>query len=136
VSGSIRLHFGHFGVVTVLGLVCVVIDARPARAQGCHGPERPTLGFSTTAAADPFDLASWLSPPDQRQVQVIPRPCSGDLAHASVLDSAFAATALTPGPIRAIEPTSDWICAPDASTRPLDRPSRIDRPPRLVRAAV
>jgi hypothetical protein len=133
VLGLPLLPFGRFWVPTALGLVWLALSARPALAQGCHVPERPTLGFSTTDPSDPFDVDSLLTPkpsPGMRgQVHVIPRPCTGDVARGAVRQSVAVACA-EPRAVGACAQSTDWILAPEPRLRPLEHSARIDRPPR------
>jgi hypothetical protein len=136
VSGSIRLSVGRLCVLTVLGLVWLAIDSCPARAQGCHVPERPTLGYTTTTAANQFDLDALWMPIVQHDAQVIPRPCSGDVARGTVPHPAAAAVMGELGQPGVVVCVSGWISSPGPRTRPLDDPARVDRPPRSRASAL
>jgi hypothetical protein len=131
VSGSLRFAVGRLLVLTILGLVWLAIEPCPARAQGCHVPERPTLGYTTTASSDQFDLdALWLPRFHQAEAQVSPHPCSGDFARGSVPQPVAPAVMGELCPPGAAPGVSGWITSAAPRTRPLDDPSRIDRPPR------
>jgi hypothetical protein len=136
VSGSFPKAIGRLCVLTLLGMVGLAADARPARAQGCHVPERPTLGFSTNSTAHPFDIDALRSPTVETKVQVIPRPCSGDLAGVSAGEPTIGLAISASWPAWETESPSGWILALEASDCPLDHPSRIDRPPRGMGSAV
>jgi hypothetical protein len=131
VFGLIRFAVGRLCVLTVLGLVWFAIDICPARAQGCHVPERPTLGYSTTSAADQFEIDSLWMPPFQSEVLVIPHPCSGNEALGSIPRSAAAAAIGELRPPGVVPCVSGWIAPSGPTTRPRDDSSRVDRPPRL-----
>ena len=56
--------------LALLGLLWVSIAARPARAMGCHAPERPALGFAFAWEVPPAPvptsaLTEWRASIDQ-----------------------------------------------------------------------
>ena len=113
--------------LALLGGIAVLCAAGPAPANGCQVRDRPALPVALLYDA-PGDPA--LPPALRPAPRLAPRPCTGDVPSAPerpVPDASVAASArvaLLPAPgARRPDP-------PPAGLSPLDRPSRLDRPPR------
>jgi hypothetical protein len=107
------------------------LGARPARAAGCHVPDRPVLGVNSTGQDDPH-IAAWalqdrgaVAPPALTRL-----PCPDQTPHAPMtstvpMDASGLATVMTVPAVRYLS-----FGAVDADEIPDPHPFRLDRPPR------
>lgn len=102
----------------------------PARAAGCHVPERPVLVTHSSHQGD--HSAAWdlsgdrpLAPPVLTKV-----PCPGEIPQAPVVTTINAHVALTDAAILTPPIGGESLPGAAACTRIQPPPSRLDRPPR------
>ena len=129
------MPLNRLGILLLTGILCSTAAIRPARASGCHVPDRPVLGTGLSWEREPGgDLdspAAALAPPVLTHL-----PCPGEVPHLlnpTTVPSALACLAAGGLDLRELSevlPTGDLLghLQPQAG--------RLDRPPRLVESCV
>ncbi|HEV3164632.1 MAG TPA: hypothetical protein VGZ22_11440 [Isosphaeraceae bacterium] len=121
-------------VLLVLGLGCVLADARPALALGCHVDDRPTLGLSPADGLEKHSLQSAsVGALEGSGVQVAPRPCEREDPASSTGLLTAPAVSHTEAIPRIPAPSSSLLLdleTPGERRSPC--PGRVDRPPRFA----
>ncbi len=123
-----RPGFPNLSRSVLLALIALSpLGARPARAAGCHVPDRPVLGAGFQSRLSAWELADsvQVAPPIVKRL-----PCPGEVPHATVvvvLPIAADHAAMTED-----EPSLPCrsIVNGDDAEMPPPRASRLDRPPR------
>jgi hypothetical protein len=115
--------------ITLTVLVFAQLGASPARAAGCHAPERPILGTRRAWGSDrhveAWAVADALPPPILKRV-----PCSGELPQVpSAPHETMDGARLLPVEIEAVTRTESLDHGDDLAVR-TPHPLRLDRPPR------
>jgi hypothetical protein len=117
--------------VALLLAIGTLAAPRPARAMGCHAPERPALGVSFS-----WERTRPVVPPSIRQDRpdpraFVPSPCSGDVPGSSPREVPTLAAA--PGESLSLEWPDEGrrMREENPPARPIPFVSRLDRPPRF-----
>jgi hypothetical protein len=123
-------------LIVLLGTIGTVAAPRPARAMGCHAPERPALGLSfsweRTRSAELIPIR-----PDRPEPRAfVPLPCSGDVpgSFPRGLVSRVAATSVSFVLERV--PAGQLVLEEPVPAPSIPVTSRLDRPPRPSPTAI
>jgi hypothetical protein len=137
VSRSRPMSLNGLAILVAAGMLCLLTAERPARAAGCHVPDRPVLGTKSAWEQEPgLELGSTTTPVAP-PVLTHP-PCSGEVPHAPNASSATLEAAC----VGLVAADLDAAGRPEA-LRARDelgdlepRAFRLDRPPRAIRSLV
>lgn len=119
-----------FALAMLVGFA-LPIAARPARAAGCHLPDRPVLGLDQAERSD-HHTPAWallgrgdLAPPILTRV-----PCPGETPRTTVIATGLSGAAGLVGAVTTFDgPPCPFVAFENIEL--LDpHPSRLDRPPR------
>jgi hypothetical protein len=118
------------GILVLTGILCSLAAAGPARASGCHVPDRPVLGtrlaWEQESVGDPDSRATIIAPPVLTHL-----PCPGEVPHnlnSTTVPSGLACLA----PVGLDLPAfSEALRAGTVLAHLQVMAARLDRPPRL-----
>ncbi|MGE3822099.1 MAG: hypothetical protein AB7I30_22015 [Isosphaeraceae bacterium] len=116
-------------VIALLGLVAVVASPRPAVASGCHAPERPVLGISTSWD-DPVSPEATATRSATSSPAIGRPPCSGEFPGAPPSGGPGQVATLPIAPWRLLRPSFAWRGLPPEPLLPRLGSRSVDRPPR------
>jgi hypothetical protein len=129
VSRSRPMPLNRLGILVLTGILCSTAAARPARAAGCHVPDRPVLGTRLSWEQEPSDdlgpTMAALAPPVLTHL-----PCPGEIPH--LLSPTTVPPALV-GPASAgldLRAFSEALRGQESRGHVPPLPARLDRPPR------
>jgi len=129
------IPLNRFEVLVLMGILSVLVAARPARASGCHVADRPVLGAALSWEQDQrLNLGVSAGP---RAPHVLTHlPCPGELPDRLVISVLNADLACLSTDGRGPLALSESLRDPHQIERIEPLGCRLDRPPRAFRAPV
>jgi len=123
------------GILVWTGILCSTATIRPARASGCHVPDRPVLGTRLSWEQEPdADLdspAAALAPPVLTHL-----PCPGEVPQLLNPPTPPSAPACLAVAGLDLPELSEIFRTGELLGHPQPRAARLDRPPRFVESCV
>ncbi|MDR3636470.1 MAG: hypothetical protein P4L84_21885 [Isosphaeraceae bacterium] len=117
--------------LALFGVLWFILGARPARAEGCHVADRPTLGLTFSWEAGSERAA--VPPPTIQTIPLVRRPpCSQATPGPKLPELLISSCALLTRTTSAVPGLSGPLAAPPRGLTSCLLATRLDRPPRVV----